>query len=223
MATRLWGRCRLVEMSGVTVQTFDISALEDGFERLNRRLTQIANIADYAEPLMLSWRRRMEADNRDGILKGEDKDGNPAPKLKYRPAGKPQKITVAQRLGQHPQLWRGNYAGTGKYSGLLPNNNLSSSEYRKLDGPRLAPRWQFSRVISNYSTGHGRDTSNPNIWYAVGSWIEVVSVKGFHFLPCHFKGEGQYDLRGVRPDGIRNLMDDLREWAKMYIRERYVA
>ena len=145
--------------------------------------------------------------------------------MKYRPVGTPQKLTVAQQLGQYPQLWRRKYAGTGKHSGLLPNINLSSSEYRKLDGPRLAPRKQFSRSITDYSTTHGPDTTNPNIWYAVGSWIEVVSVKGFHFLPCHFNGENQaqYDLRGVRTDGVPQLMDALREWAKMKIRERYVA
>ncbi len=173
------------------MQSFNIDRLEDGFERLNRRLTRIANHADCAEDLIISWRQIMQADNREGVLAGTDKDLNPAPKLKYRSVGTPCKLTVAQRLGQHPQLWSGKYVGIGNYSGSLPNDNLSSSEYRKLDGPRLTPRKQFSRSITNYSTGHGRDTTNPNIWYAVGSWIGVVSVKGVHFVPCHSNCEGQ--------------------------------
>jgi len=61
------------------MQNYNIDQLEDGFERLNRRLTRIANLPDYAEDLMLSWWRIMEADNREGVLAGTNKDGNPAP------------------------------------------------------------------------------------------------------------------------------------------------
>jgi len=215
-----------------------------GFERLRRRLVRIEHIADRAGPLMEHWERVIEDDNREGVLAGTDKDGHAAPPLRYRPTSRrirvaiygPRggrlnsvithvreplpKLTVAQRLGQHHSKRRGIFAGHGPAASGL-HNNLTSAEYRKLTGPRLAPRRQFSRVITNLLTGHGRNVDNPSVWYAEGAWFEVVNQKGEKFLHCHFDGEGnnpQYDLRGVRPGGVVKLKDSLVRWAKLEIR-----
>lgn len=199
--------------------------------RFAARMTRLTMFADPNNPvlvaamtdLMESWERIMEEGNRKGVLAGTDKDGISAPPLLYRPVGGVRKLTVAQRLGQRPNLKRGKYAGTGSSPGILPNNNLSTSEYRHLAGPRLAPRKQFSRVITNAATGHGRDPDNPYAWFAELAWIDVVNVKGEHFLHYHFDGDGQakYDLRGVRPADVEKLRDSLRSWAKLVIRGNY--
>ncbi len=139
--------------------------------------------------------------------------------MSYRPVKPGVKLTVNQRLGQNPNKRRGDYFGRGPaMSGF--NNNLRSSEYRKLDGPPLAPRRQFSRVITNLYTGSGRDPGNANKWFAVGAWREVVSIKGVHFLPFLFE---MRDLRGVRPEGQSKMVESLHAWAKLVIREKRVA
>jgi hypothetical protein len=104
------------------------------------------------------------------------------------------------------------FAGRGKQpSGI--NNNLKSSEYRKLDGPPLAPRRQFSRVITNYVLRFGQTSAH--IWEAVGYWNEVVSKKGRKFLHYHFEGTSklhQRDLRGVRPEAREKAAKAARAW-----------
>jgi hypothetical protein len=84
---------------------------------------------------------------------------------------------------------------------ILPNNNLSTPAYQQLTGPRLAPRREASRVITNYHTRYGRDAIG---WFAEGEWVDVVSADGVPFLEAHFDGVGvpQYDLRGVRRWGL---------------------
>lgn len=209
---------------------FKTSELRDGFERLNRRLSAIANIGDHARDLMEHWERIIEADNREGVLSGTDKDGNPEAPLRYRGqrrvGEKWSKLTTAQRLGQNANKRRGEYMGHGPASSGL-HNNLSSGEYRRLNGPRLAPRRQFSRIITNLVTASGREPGvSPAVWFAEGAWLDVVSRKGVRFLRFHFDGEGRlpkYDLRGVRPAGRKRMIDALHEWAKLQIRERYKA
>jgi len=110
-----------------------------------RRLTIFAHPNDpvlvaAVKELMESWERRLEEGNRKGVLAGLDKDGHPAPKPSYRPVN-PKKLTLSQRLGQRGNLRRGKYnPGVGA--------GLTTAEYRRLTGPCLAPRKQFSRSIT---------------------------------------------------------------------------
>ncbi len=215
--------------------TIDFSKAIATVERLERRLNEIQGFMNEAGPLMKHWERIIEEDNRQGVLSGTDKDGNPAPPLQYRMSYhqrkalykgtgdlKPIKPTIQQRLGQRPNLRRGQYAGKGNYAtwGLLENNNLTSTAYRKLDGPRLAPRRQFSRVVTNLRTTSFQ-TEDKNVWIAQGAWRDVVSPKGVHFLPYHFDGSGnnpKYDLRGVRRSGVNDAKAAIIPWAKDVIR-----
>jgi hypothetical protein len=93
---------------------------------------------------------------------------------------------------------------------ILPNNNLSTAAYQRLTGPRLAPRRDASRVITNYETRHGHDAQS---WFAEGSWRDVLTPTGDELLPIHFNGTGaapKYDLRHVRPWGITEAGKRLR-------------
>ena len=191
-------------------------------------LRDIADVLKYARPLMQSIERRMEEGNRKGILAGLDKDGNPAPALTYRPKNA-RPMTVEERLGQRKNLRRGKYAGTGSYKtfGVLDNNNLTTKAYRQLDGPRLAPRYQYSRSITNFATSSARLSNGA--WLAVGAWVDVTSKTGYHFLPVHFDGKKlgpngpsrRYDLRGIRPADMQKIHEDVNNWAKLTIRERW--
>ena len=204
--------------------TFDPKSMQAGLGSVYDRLISITRISDHAAPLMEHWERIMIADNLEGVLAGTDRMGQPAPPLRYRPKnGKP--MTVAQRLGQHPQIKRGKFYGKGSYStfSLQSNNNLKTSEYARLTGPRLAPRFQFSRVISNLQSGFGRrDDRNENRWFAECRWVEVVNKDGDTFLHYHFDGaigvNRPYDLRGVRPAGRVKMRVAFREWAMDAVR-----
>ena len=115
--------------------TLDLSEAIRGCERIQRRLAAIEHVTDHAGDLMKHWRVLMEQGNLRGVLEGTDKDGNPMLPVTYRPrfsranyggAGKPAKLTVSQRLGQHPRAQRGDFYGIGSHmSGV--NNNLTSS------------------------------------------------------------------------------------------------
>jgi hypothetical protein len=174
----------------------------EGFDELAKKLRRLRD--PDASDLMEDWERVIVEDHRRGVLAGLDKDDQPMPPLKYRGGrGAPTKGRKKSQFGtvKHP-----NNPGSG--------GNLSTSQYRKLTGPRLAPRGEESRVITNLHTGHGRDAKT-NAWFAVGAWDRVVSKKGVPFLMFHFNGEGRlprYDLRGVRPEGFRQAVQLLRQW-----------
>jgi hypothetical protein len=204
-------------------------------------MTKLQTLKDLnAAPLMESWEDIIESDNRRGVLAGLDKHGAPMVPVKYRPIapgpfrvgtrlkGKGVKQINAElkrfRLNQSARKKRGRFEGLSPFGpGFVErNNNLRSSEYKILGGPPLAPRDQFSRVITNLTTDHKRVTQSQ--WIAWGEWKDVMSVKGFHFLPVHFEGLGRMpkrDLRGVRPEGVRLAIDALHKWAALEVREHF--
>jgi hypothetical protein len=167
--------------------------------------------------LLESWERLVEEGNRKGLLAGLDAQGHPAPPLKYRPKGGVRKLTVEQRLGQHPRKGRGKYYG-GKSAGL------SSTDYRHLDGPRDAPRKQFSRVITNAAMTHGRVQGERHIWFVQLAWVDIVSKKGYHFLPVLCTGNKTippYEIRGIRPPDVTKMREALQSWSKLLIRGHF--
>jgi hypothetical protein len=187
-----------------------------GLDRLMARLKRIGD--PDATPLMATWMQIIDDDNRRGILAGTDKDGEPMVKVTYRPKkpGAPSvPLTVEQRLGQNPRTKRGAYSRIGS-GAERANNNLTSAEYRLLDGPALAPRGKFSRAITNLLTDFDDSRRRAGQWEAWGYWEGVVSVKGVPFLIYHFEGKGhlpQRDLRGLRPEGKERSRQALRAWA----------
>lgn len=191
-------------------------------DRLIERFKRLQN--PDATPLMLTWQRIVERQNRQGILAGLDGAGNPFTPVTYRPklttGQKPLQLTVDQRLGRRANATRGKFLGYAKAAGgLLKNNNLSSTEYRKLDGPPLAPRRQFSRVITNFKIDFAQVPSGN--WQVTYWWEDVVSVKNVSFLKYHFDGTKklpQRDLRGIRPDAKLEAKAAAREWMKDQVR-----
>ena len=184
-----------------------------GGARLHARLGRIVNPA--ATPLMCTWMRIIDDDNRRGILSGVDCNGSPMAPVKYRPVPPTAKLTANQKNNPKRGAKRGQFAGFGRHpAGLI--NNLSSPEYRHLAGPPLAPRGAFSRVVTNLKLRFGQ--LGVGAWEAVGYWDEVVSRTGRQFLTYLFDGLGRRgsiprrDLRGVRPDGKAKAAKACRAW-----------
>jgi hypothetical protein len=188
-----------------------------GLDRLRARFEQLANLDP--TPLLARITDLMSRDNTAGVLAGTDGNGAAMAPVIYRPVsaktGKPTKkgiaLTVAQRLGQSPGKGRGRSSRIGSGTEHT-NNNLTSAEYRLLGGPPLAPRKQFSRVITNYQQKPAQISDT--VWEVVGSWVNVLSVKGVPFLTFHFNGIGQKrrDLRGIRPDGVSRIRETAHLW-----------
>ena len=175
-------------------------------------------------PLLEEWEDVIREDNRRGILVTQtDCRGNPMVPVKYRPKGAPQRPTRAQqnRAGR-----RGVFAGLGPHAAGL-NNNLTTSEYKRLGGPPLAPRGPNSRVITNLVTVHSTAPVGGE-WFAAGYWDEVVSMRGVMFLPAHFTGANTgrggrtklpvRDLRGIRPQGRMEALKALKRWGRSLLK-----
>ena len=195
-----------------------------GGDRLLERLRKIA--APDPTPLMVSWMRTIDEDNRTGIMAGLDKDGNAMVPVTYRPVPSPRRATRAQKNNPKKGARRGAFAGLGAHPAGT-NNNLTSAEYRRLAGPPLAPRGMFSRVITNLRLRFGR--ASLDTWEAVGYWDEVVDRDGKRFLHYHFDGASgggrsrsvtlpRRDLRGLRPAGREQARRSLRAWILDVIR-----
>ena len=149
----------------------------------------------------------MDEDNRRGVLAGQDGDGVAMTPVTYRPKKPGVKLDdrAAARAKAQDETRAVQQRGAG--------GNLSSSEYRQLDGPPLAPRRQFSRVITNYTQSYGQVSHG--VWEVVGAWIDVFSKKSVAFLRYHFDGTSKLpkrDLRGVRPWGIEKARKAARAW-----------
>jgi hypothetical protein len=189
-----------------------------GLDHLQVRLARIRN--PDATPLMATWMQIIDDDNRRGVLAGTDKDGVAMKPVAYRPKKPGVKLTVEQRLGQRPNALRGRFAAFGSTAGAA-NNNLTSAQYRLLDGPPLAPRRQFSRAITNLLTDYDDSHRAQGKWEAWGYWDNVVSATGVPFLKFHFNGEGHNptrDLRGLRPEGRERAKAALRNWSVDMVR-----
>ena len=202
-----------------------------GLDRLKSRMRQIQD--PDATPLMATWMDIIAEDNRKGVLAGLDKDGNPMRPVTYRPkTPKPIKIgskaAADLRNREKARARYGKFAGLGAHAAGA-NNNLTRKQYEQLDGPPLAPRRQFSRVVTNLRTAYEKLSSHS--WTAYGLWFEVVSVKGVPFLPAHFQGLGvgrgkrfklpTRNLAGVRPEGRLKARRAAVAWMADQIRSAF--
>ena len=156
----------------------------------------------------------MGQDNRRGVLAGLDKDGRPMDPVTYRPKGQGRYATARQRNHGKARAKVGRFGGLGPMAAGL-HNNLSRREYERLNGPPLAPRRQHSRVITNYDLAPVIDS--PLHFGVIGVWRQVVDVKGRPFLHHLFK---RRDIRGVRPEAMRELRRSFVNWARDQIRYR---
>lgn len=147
-------------------------------------------------PLMDAWEDVLHDDNIFGALHGLDGDGVPLAPVTYRPK-QVKKVDPA----------------------ILPNNNLTSSHYRSLGGPPLAPRGLESRIVTNFRTSSARLPTSGE-WVAIGAWEDVLDVKGRPFLRHHFSGSGRLpkrDLRGVRPTAVEKARAATLEYIRLVL------
>ncbi len=198
----------------------------DGYDRLRAKLQKLAD--PDASPLMDKWSDILIEGNRRGVLAGMDGNDRPMPALTYRNG---EGFAGAKNR-------RGAAFGTTrdyrtKWDRRIPGlNNLTSREYKESTGPRLAPRYAGSRVITNLYPGYGRDEANDFTWYAEAVWFDVVSEKGYPFLHVHFdgkragRGKGfmmpRYDLRPVRLADRRLATAEMVKWARSLVNEMVI-
>lgn len=193
----------------------------DGYVLFIKQLDGLANL-DYT-PLMKQWRDIITEDNRAKVLSGQDKDGNPAPALRYRGGGgvatkfRPRANPLSGRTGGRLKLMAqplGRFKGKDIARGpkVLANNNLTIEEYKKLTGPYGAPRRDSSRIISNLV---GADTYHDGTkWIAMCEWRDVIDEHGKPFLQRLFR---RYPIDGVRPVGREKARAMMRAFVKSAI------
>jgi hypothetical protein len=219
---RLSTRCRATGSSTSSAWGTDMDMDLGGIDRILGQCQRFR--APDPKPLLTKWERRIKADNERGIMAGQDKDGEAMPAVTYRPKGDRGKWG---RKEQKAHLGRASHIGKGRVEETA-GNNLTSAQYRKLAGPPLAPRGKLSRVITNLYTIQGFDSSR-GVFYAVGAWADVISKKGVAFLIAHFTGAntGRFslkvrDLRGIRPAGQKECLDDLEAWGEDHAKATFV-
>lgn len=199
-----------------------------GYGALIARVGRLCN--PDATSLMIQWRTVIEDDNRTGVLAGLDCFGMPMRAVTYRP-----KLATGVKAKKWSAKQEATHAGRrGIFEGMGPtaagfDDNLSSSQYRKLGGPPLAPRGANSRVIKNLETGHSTAPDASGEWFAIGAWPDVVSKRGVPFLHAHFTGASTgrnhatklpiRELRGIRPDGRAKAVVLARDWALALVKE----
>lgn len=204
-----------------------------GLDSLIKRLGKLTDLRSLQvwEPLLNNLYGVIVEDNRKGVLSGLDKDGKPAPPLRYRNGfGRKTSARSGNRFGLQNEaafsgrgvapnslrartLGRAGFIRVSKTS--LPNNNLTTAEYKKLTGPRLAPRREQSRVIANLTML--RHSFTNGMWIVTAAWRDVLTAKGRPLLPFHFDSTRpgmKYDLRGVRPWGMSKAGTIARKYAR---------
>ena len=197
-----------------------------GYDKLQTKLTRLSKITmAMATPMLEQLERVLVEDNRKGILEGTDGKGNRFKPVFYRPKDDSRLRTsfgpVAARQGAAFGSASGfakGFAynrpvagGYGNASAENNNGNLTTEQYKKMNGPPLAPRYMKSRIITNLQTAHGE--LNGGFWVSK-AWVDFVDVHGDPILPKHINGNGVpvRDPRGVRPWGKRLAQQVMREW-----------
>lgn len=177
---------------------------QPNFARMKKKLSNLGTVD--ATPLMMRFRKIIEDDMRKQTLAGTaGADDHPLPKVTYRP--KPG--------------YRGKrHAAARKAARTSTNDNLTTAQYRLLDGPPLAPRRGGSRRTTKYQSAHWYDPGRKT-WVAVGAWIDYVSQKGRDLIDAHIKGgKGRppRDPRGLGRWGQEQKLIALKWWVQESLR-----
>jgi hypothetical protein len=210
----------------VITATINTKGVDVALSQLNR----VGMVRDLAtmRPLFDEIAATVYEDNRRGVMLGQDATGKPAPPLKYRNAAAIQSgarsrtsgaFGVSTRIsssrvdpvtGNPVPLIRGQAPERRNLAGkvvVLPNNNLTTAQYKRLTGPRQAPRRDQSRIITNLTSK--TPVLHPWGWRLESTWADVLDAKGRKFLPRVFK---TYELRGVRPWGVVRIQQLTRAY-----------
>lgn len=178
-----------------------------GLDRIIRKLSVVVDLKqkEAVAPLLADFYAVIVEDNRRGVMMGIDKDDKPAPPLKYRNAAKIQSGARSMKSGMFGIQEGARYKGMAPRAGnMLANNNLKTWQYRKMTGPRQAPRRDSSRIITNLRLRNSRFENGA--WVVEAYWAEYVTPKGQPILKWTFNGTKRmkaYPLNGVRAWGRR--------------------
>ena len=199
------------------------------FDRVFNALFRLETVKDYVGPLLEAWANVLVEDNRRGVMMGVDGEGKRMTPTTYRKSLRQTSAGEAtdeffNAQGEAFSNMEGAqefyFANTSGQPGIGfkpgPSGNMSSKEYRKATGPPLAPRGPASRVISNY-TVEPLTSATGNTVGVEGGWDDVVSKKGFEFLPVHFNGGKNMPRRnlvGLRAWGKKQARLELNVWVK---------
>lgn len=168
--------------------------------RLSAMLVSLDN-PDFSE-LMRAAEVVIHDDHVHAVLEGRGGDGAPLKPTTYRGST----VAKPRRKRQSLATVRGGIQPYQAGSDAM-NGNLTTSEYRKLAGPPLAPRGVSSRVVRNFVTRSG--LRSDGTWFAEGTVIDMEDRKGRPFLHFHFDGAGRLpkrDLRGLRAETLAKLL-----------------
>lgn len=183
------------------------------FDRFRRRTTALATLSEAdLEPLADAWQDTLYEDHRLCTLRGEAKDGTPFPKTTYR--GSSVRPKARARSGARFGAKVGDFGGFGPFASGL-HNNLSPAEYRKLDGPPLAPRGEHSRILTNWFSDWGM--TGPGQMQVASFLMDIVDIKGRPFMTsAHFDGgSGKVrDARGISAWGVKRAEKQLRDYTE---------
>jgi hypothetical protein len=181
-----------------------MSVAQVNTEAIDRLLADVRSLEtiDFA-PLMEDWRALFEADNEAGALEGLDGYGVPLEAVTYRPD---------PSVGRRKPI---------DYT-IQPNDNLTGSHYRSLDGPPLAPQGLESRIVTHYRTEWRQPT--PSTWFTQGAWQDVKTVNGLSLLPFHFDGPEHNPrlpirhLAAIRPRLMEKCRATLRDFVQRILK-----
>ena len=158
----------------ISVGTVNTAAMD----RVIKKLSVVVDIRqkEAVEPLLDDFYRVIVEDNRRGVMMGIDKNDKPAPTLKYRNAAKIQSGARKTSTGMFGVQEGSRFKGMAPRAGnMLSNNNLTTAQYRKMTGPRQAPRRDSSRIIANLKKrDHQFDGKS---WIVEAYWDQYVTPK----------------------------------------------
>ncbi len=200
------------------------------FDRVFNAMFRLETVKDYVGPLIAAWTAVLIEDNRRGVMMGVDGEGRRMKPTKYRTSLRQTSAGEAgdeffnaqgeafSNIEGEQEFYFANLTGQNDVIGFKPgpSGNMSRKEYRKATGPPLAPRGPASRVISNY-TVEPLASATGNTVGVEGGWDDVVSEKGFEFLPVHFNGGKNIPRRnlvGLRAWGKAQARKELNAWVK---------
>lgn len=204
---------------------------KQSFDRVFNAMFKLETVASYVGPLLEAWTNVLVEDNRRGVMQGIDGDGKRMKPTKYRTSLRQTSAGEANDMffnaqGEAFSNMEGaeefHFANLSGQSGSIgfkpgPSGNMTPKEYRKATGPPLAPRGPASRVISNY-TVRALVEDGGNTVGVEGGWNDVVSKKGFEFLPAHFNPKDgkrpRRNLVGLRAWGKKQARLELNAWVK---------
>lgn len=166
----------------------------EGMRRLSNRIHELgeavrldrSEFRQSVQPIL----RELDQMNQQDRLRGVDREGKPLIPVTYRPKGKGQVVDGPRRA---------------KFSARSNYGNLTTSQYRVLTGPALAPRNRQSRVVSNFGVGFEFFRGS---WRLRAGWRDVLDRKGKPFLHLHFLGSGKLpkrDLGGLSRRALERL------------------